>query len=71
MLKGYRTVVFNIVIGGIMLVNQIWGSADQPIADPNVVTESIDKIDIGLTVIWTVGNIIFRAITNTAIGQKT
>ena len=62
-MKGYRTVVFNLVMGVVMLVNQVYGTE---IGEAQV-GATIDALDAGLTGLWAIGNVVLRAVTNTAI----
>ena len=62
-MKGYRTVAFNLVMGVVMLVNQVYGTE---IGDAQV-SATIDALDAGLTGLWAIGNVVLRAVTNTSI----
>jgi hypothetical protein len=67
-IKGYRTVIFNIIMTVLMFV-QLWApEADLP-TGPEV-TEGLIQLETALAFIWGLGNIILRAITNTPIFKK-
>ena len=68
MFAGYKTVIFNVVMGGIMLVRAL--SPDAELPGEEAVSASIDAFEIGLTAVWGVGNLILRAITSSAIFTK-
>ncbi len=57
-MKGWRTVLFN----GVMLIVGLTGAAISP--------EQVSAVAEGFMIIWTVGNIILRAITNSTIFKK-
>lgn len=69
MFKGYKTVVFNIVMGAVMLVRAL--SPDVELPSEDQVNSAFDAVEAGLTAIWTVGNLLLRAITDSPIFNKT
>lgn len=67
-LKGYRTIIFNVIMTAFMFI-QLWNpSADLP-SGPEV-TEGLIQLETALAFIWGIGNIILRAITDTPIFKK-
>ena len=61
-MKGWRTVAFNLIMGAVMAWN---------ILEPEKAIELDEQtVNTLLTTIWTVGNIVLRAITTTPIGTK-
>lgn len=67
-MKGYKTVVFNIIMGIVMLVKVLGGDASG-LEDVDV-SGAIDIVEAGLVTLWSVGNIILRAITSTKIFNR-
>lgn len=67
MLKGYRTIAFNLVMG-ILMVYQV--RTGQPVPSAEAVQTGIDDVGTGLAVLWVAGSAVLRAITNTRIGRK-
>lgn len=68
MLKGFKTVIFN----GIMMII-MWVKVKQPdieVPGEAEIMQGIDYIDMALTFIWGIGNIVIRRFTNTAIFKK-
>lgn len=68
MLKGYRTVIFNVVMGGISLVRALAPDAELP--NEETVGVVLDNADVFITGAWLAGNLVLRAITNSALFQK-
>lgn len=68
-LKGYRTIVFNVIMLGFMIATQQgWiGSEDAPTGEQ--VSGWLDHLDAVLTGLWAVGNIALRFATNTPVGK--
>lgn len=69
-LKGYRTIVFNVIMLGFMLAaQQGWiGTEDSPTGEQ--VNSWLDNLEAVLTGLWGVGNIGLRLITNTPPGKS-
>lgn len=61
MAKGYRTIIVNSLMA-LASILVIWGIDISP--------EQIDKIATGIVTVFTVANMILRAITNTPIGKR-
>ncbi len=57
-MKGWRTILFN----GVMLIVGLTGAAVSP--------EQVSGVVEGFMIIWTVGNVILRAITTSPIFNK-
>lgn len=68
MLKGYRTVIFNIIMTAVMTMKMWMPESDLPDADS--INHAIDGLDAAITLIWGVGNILLRAVTNTPVFKK-
>lgn len=68
--KGYRTVLFNLIMTAAMIASmQGWiGPGEQP--DATAVNLFLDNLEGFLTAIWGVGNLVLRAVTTTPLGQK-
>lgn len=64
-LKGYRTIVFNIIMAASTLMTIFFGVDVSD--DATKLKEGIDLLLEGLTVVWGVGNVWLRAITNSPI----
>ena len=68
MLKGYRTIIFNVIMTAFMLIN-VWSpSTELPSGED--VKGALDNLDLALAFFWGLGNIILRAITDTPIFKK-
>ena len=67
-LKGYRTVIFNVIMGIIMLVRVFNPDAQLP-AD-EAVNQALDATSAALDAVWLVGNLVLRAITDSPIFRK-
>ena len=64
MLTGFKTVLFNLFMGGILLLAQKF--------DFGLTSEEAKPIvDSAVTIIWAVGNIVLRTLSNTTIFKKT
>lgn len=68
MLKGYKTVIFNLIMGLIMMIRAMNPDAEVP--SDGAVTSAIDAIDVALTMAWSAGNLILRAVTTSPIFKK-
>ena len=68
MLKGYRTIIFNVVMTALMVL-KMW-KPDIEIPGAEEISGGLDMLDAGLAFVWGLGNLFFRVITNTAVGQK-
>ena len=68
MLKGYRTIIFNVIMTVFMLIN-VW-SPDTELPSGEDVKGALDNLDLALAFFWGLGNIILRAITDTPIFKK-
>ena len=68
-LKGWKTILFNLVMGSMLLIRVVIPSAELP--DDTAVHSVIDGLDQFLIVAMPVGNMILRAITNSSIFKKT
>jgi len=68
-LKGYKTVVFNVVMAGIALVHVFNPGAELPGAE--AVQGATDSFMAGVAAIWGVGGVVLRALTNSTMFKKT
>ena len=66
--KGYKTVAFNVIIG-LLLVWRAVRPADE-IPSSEQVSALLDSLYASLDAILVVGNLVLRAMTNTAVGRK-
>ena len=64
-LKGYRTVLFNIVMAATAVANQFGAEIDAP-----ALVGGLDALDAAIAGIWAGGNLALRAITDTPIFRK-
>ncbi len=67
-LKGFRTVIFNIIMGAIMVIRAFNPEAELP--DEVAVQGAVDAVDAAISSVWLVGNLILRAITDSSIFKK-
>lgn len=67
-LKGYRTIVFNLIMT-IVMVLAMWSPGESWPTQPEV-NAFLDSLEIVLTFVWGLGNIVLRAITNTPIFMR-
>ena len=68
LVKGYKTVVFNVLIGLVMVWKAV--SPESELPTPEMLNGLLDALYASLEAILVVGNIVLRAVTNTAIGRK-
>ncbi len=68
-MKGYRTIAFNIIMAALAAVRMF--DPDLMLPDEAAVENGVQMLDMGLTFLWTVGNLILRGFTTTSIGSKT
>lgn len=66
MIKGWRTIIFNVVMAGVVILTSVFG-AD---IDQELVSENLDAIDAGLSALLVLGNLFLRAITSSRVGSK-
>ena len=68
LVKGYKTVVFNVLIGLLMVWKAV--SPESELPTPDMLNGLLDSLYASLEAILVVGNIVLRAVTNTAVGRK-
>ena len=68
LVKGYKTVVFNVLIGLVMVWKAV--SPESELPTPEMLNGLLDTLYASLEAILVVGNIVLRAVTDTAIGRK-
>lgn len=66
--KGYKTIAFNVIVG-LLLVWRAVRPADE-IPSSEQVSALLDSLYASLDAILVVGNLVLRAVTNTAFGRK-
>ena len=67
MLKGYRTIIFNILMPVLMAVS-LWTGED--VGGEGELNLMLDAVEEALVAVWAIGNMVLRAITNTRIGSR-
>lgn len=67
-MKGYKTIAFNVLMAAITVLAAIYPEAVLPEAAQ--VEGVIEAVFAGIAGVITVGNMLLRAVTNTAVGQK-
>jgi len=70
MLKGYRTVLFNIVMAIVAMLQALGAFGDTKIPTSEDIGHAVDALDAVLVFFWGLGNIILRYYTTTQIGKK-
>jgi hypothetical protein len=68
MFSGYKTVVFNVIMGLIALVKAL--NPDAVLPGEEEVNQGIDGFLLSLGLVWGVGGVILRAITSSPIFRK-
>ena len=68
MLKGYRTIIFNLVMTALMVVKMLRPDLETP--GEVEVGSGLDVLDQAMVFVWGIGNLFFRVITNTSVGKK-
>lgn len=66
--KGYKTIAFNVIVG-LLLVWRAVRPADE-IPSSEQVSALLDSLYASLDAILVVGNLVLRAVTDTALGRK-
>lgn len=66
--KGYKTVIFNVLIGLLMVWKAV--SPESELPTPELLNGLLDSLYASLDAILVVGNIVLRAVTNTSVGRK-
>lgn len=66
--KGYKTVIFNVLIGLLMVWKAV--SPESELPTPDMLNGLLDSLYASLDAILVVGNIVLRAVTNTSVGRK-
>lgn len=70
-MKGWRTIIFNIVMAAVAILNQFGAfGADTPIPTAEAVNQSLDLVEVLFTAFWGLGNVGLRTITTTAVGRS-
>ena len=68
MLKGYRTIIFNVIMTALMIL-KMW-QPETEIPGGEEISTGLDMVDAAIAFVWGIGNLIFRAITDTSIGES-
>lgn len=67
-MKGYRTIVFNVIMTLVMILKMFNPEAEVPTGEE--VGGAVDAVEAAIASVWGVGNVILRAVTTTKIGSK-
>lgn len=67
-LKGYRTILFQIVMAGVTIAHLRYPELMVP--EEAAVQEGVDTVLAGIATLWGAGNVVLRFITNTPVGKK-
>jgi len=67
-MKGYRTIAFNAVMAIVAMATIFSPDAEVPTADQ--VQSAVNGVEAAVVGVWTVGNMILRAITSSPIFKK-
>lgn len=67
-LRGFKTVLFNIIMTVVMAMQLWFPGAEVPTADQ--VNSAVGGLELFLTLAWGLGNVVLRAVTNTQIFKK-
>lgn len=68
LVKGYKTVIFNVLLGLLMVWKAV--SPESELPTPELLNGLLDTLYASLEAILVVGNIVLRAVTDTAVGRK-
>ena len=68
MMKGFRTILFNAVMAVVMIVKAT--NPDVELPDDQAVTVAFDAVELAIGLVWSIGNLILRAITDSPIFKK-
>ena len=66
-MKGYKTIVFNVIMSVIMLATMWNPDAASSLPDASQVSGLMAQAETWITVVWGIGNGLLRAVTSTAI----
>jgi hypothetical protein len=69
-MKGYRTIIFNVIMAGIMVLSQFGLFGDTVAPDAAAVNQGLDTLEVILTAVWGAGNLGLRAVTTTPVGKS-
>lgn len=68
-MKGYRTVAFNVIMTVLMGIS-LWSPGSE-LPDAGMVDKLLGDAEGVFTAIWGAGNLVLRAVTNTAVFKAT
>lgn len=68
MFKGFRTIIFNVIMTVFVLIN-VWSPSTE-LPSGEEVQGALQHLDLALAFFWGLGNIILRAVTDTKIFKK-
>lgn len=68
MLKGYKTIIFNVIMTVVMILS-LWNPGSE-VPDAATVGNTLDVLDAAIAAIWGLGNGLLRAVTTTPIFKK-
>jgi len=67
-MTGYRTILFNLIMAALVAIRAMWPDAILPSeAD---VTAFMNAVDMILSAVLVIGNIVMRFLTSTSVGEK-
>lgn len=67
-LQGYRTLVFNAIMAGLLIMRAVYPEAELP--DDKAISAVLDLLYNSVEALTVVGNVILRAFTTTPIFKK-
>lgn len=70
MLKGYRTMIFNVTMSLAMILSATGVIAPEQVPGQEAVNTFLDNLSVVLGGVTVVINMILRAVTNTPLGRK-
>lgn len=70
MFKGWRTIIFNVIMLGFMIASQTGMIGADQVPTGEAVSGWLDNLDLVLSGIWGVGNLGLRMITDTSVGKS-
>jgi len=68
MFKGYKTVAFNVLMSLVTIITMFNPGSELP--DAETVQGGINAVEAAVVAVWTVGNLILRAVTDSPIFKK-
>ena len=66
-MKGYKTVIFNVIMSAVMLISMWNPEASSSLPDASQVSGLMEQAEAWITAVWAIGNVGLRAVTSTKI----